>query len=128
MIALVYGHIPAGSSMKTLVHLVQLINQDRFQQYDYGMNKNIIKYQSLSPPKYEVANVKVKVIIYYVENDGGILGKNIEEFIKQLPNVVACHFIPEHNFNHMDYILSKNVRQLIYDNLIEDLKSTDDTV
>jgi lysosomal acid lipase/cholesteryl ester hydrolase len=38
------GHYPAGTSTKTLVHFAQLINSDKFNEYDYGPVRNMDIY------------------------------------------------------------------------------------
>lgn len=128
MLPAIFGHIAPRSSTKTAFHTAQLVNADHFQQFDYGRIKNWIHYKASVPPLYNLQNARARIIMYYVEDDGLVLGENVERLVKQLSNVVNAELIDERHFNHMDFIWSKNVRSLIYDNLIEDLELVDQFV
>lgn len=37
--------------------------------YDYGLTKNVLKYGSMFPPKYNLAAVTAPVYLHYSNND-----------------------------------------------------------
>lgn len=66
----VLGHVPAGTSTKTVIHYAQEIHHDgNFQQFDYGSNGNRIKYGQLTPPFYKLDKIKTPIYIMYANND-----------------------------------------------------------
>lgn len=117
---MISGHTPAGSSTKLLLHYIQIARGKRFQKFDYGKYDNLVKYNSTMPSEYNLSNVTAKTILYYVKNDGIVMGMNVEVLAKELPNVVAAHEIHRNQFNHLDYVWGIDVRTLIYDNIIGD--------
>ncbi|KAG8260641.1 hypothetical protein J6590_092470 [Homalodisca vitripennis] len=69
LLPMILGHVPAGASTKTLVHYAQEIKSNHFQQYDYGAERNIILYNSTTPPLYNLSKVSVPVSLHYGDND-----------------------------------------------------------
>lgn len=56
-------------SEKQVLHFLQLIDTDRFKQFDYGV-KNIEIYGTIIPPEYELNKVSSAVHIYHGGQDG----------------------------------------------------------
>ena len=53
------GHMPGGTSLKSVLHYVQSIKAGEFQLYDYGTNaKNQEKYGQSSPPTVEMGEIE----------------------------------------------------------------------
>lgn len=61
--------MPAGSSVKQLMHFAQEILSGHFRKYDYGIVGNLIKYGKLTPPDYALENVTAPVALFYSQND-----------------------------------------------------------
>lgn len=58
-----------GTSLKSVDHLTQGVLKNVFRQYDYGLIKNLFKYNSTTPPDYDLSKVQVTVGIFYGPND-----------------------------------------------------------
>lgn len=56
-------------SMKQLIHFAQIVESDRFQQFDYGKS-NKKHYGTSKPPEYDLAATTVPVTIFYGNKDG----------------------------------------------------------
>jgi gastric triacylglycerol lipase len=52
------GHDPAGTSLKNLLHWVQISYSGRFEMYDYGEQMNLKVYGSKLPPEFDLSNIK----------------------------------------------------------------------
>lgn len=124
MLPIIMGHIPAGSSSKQGIHFVQLVYANRFQQFDHGEIENLNRYNDTIPPEYNLRNVNVKVSLHYAKNDGVISAENVERLNRNLLNVVSTQVVQYDQFDHRDYIFSVNVREMLYDNIINDIKQT----
>merc|ERR1712243_402509 len=57
-------HMPAGTSMKNMVHIMQKGFSNKLQAFDYGALVNLIKYGSLSPPVYDLKKVTVPTVLF----------------------------------------------------------------
>ncbi|EGI69880.1 Lipase 1, partial [Acromyrmex echinatior] len=63
------SHNPAGTSIKMVLHLHQIVNSGKFCQYDYGRMKNLQIYNTSEPPDYNLANITTPFALFYAEND-----------------------------------------------------------
>lgn len=41
----------------------------------------------------------------------------VEELSKSLPNIILKYLVPVEDFNHLDYLLAYNAKQMIHDPL-----------
>lgn len=92
MIPVITTNTPAGAATKQMIHYAQGISSGNdaivvvcfsnkhllimpfnstghFRKYDYGLILNLIRYGSLSPPAYEIANIRAPVGLFYSAND-----------------------------------------------------------
>ncbi|XP_012529859.1 lipase 3 [Monomorium pharaonis] len=128
LIPVILGHAPASTSAKQLMHYAQLIktgrmiSPGRFQKYDYGLIGNKKLYDSLSPAKYDLSKVKVPVHLYYSENDWLSNVKDVEKLYSELSNPSGKTLIANKKFNHVDYIWAKDVKTLVYDQILGEMK------
>jgi lysosomal acid lipase/cholesteryl ester hydrolase len=51
------SHYPAGCSLKSLNHFLQIYRSKKFVNYDYGKEANMHIYKSLEPPEYNLDNI-----------------------------------------------------------------------
>lgn len=42
---------------------------DTFNQYDYGKFKNVLYYNSIVPPSYNISSIQVPITLFYGDND-----------------------------------------------------------
>ncbi|XP_057339984.1 lipase 3-like [Microplitis mediator] len=115
-------HYPQGTSLKTFLHYGQIFASRRFQQYDYGKMVNLIKYNDIKPPEYLLSRITTPVIIYYARDDRLVTKEDVDLLLKKIPTAIAKE-VPSDDFGHLDFIISKNTKSLIYDRVIEDLYS-----
>ncbi|XP_026810356.1 gastric triacylglycerol lipase-like [Rhopalosiphum maidis] len=118
LLPIILGHNPAGTSVKTLLHFAQEITTKNFQQFDFGIEKNFEVYNCSHPPKYNLSNVIAPIAFYYAKND--ILADPIDvvELYSRLPNRLGIHLIKFDQFNHVDFLYSKNVTDMVYQSVM----------
>ncbi|KAK9708416.1 alpha/beta hydrolase fold [Popillia japonica] len=114
----IFRYFPDGSSLKTAEHFIQIMSTGIFREYDYGTTGNRIMYGSDAPPKYNLSQVTAATSIYYGAGDIISTKADCEYLAKKLPNAMGLFKIPYHHFNHMDFMWATNVRQLLYDPLV----------
>ncbi|XP_043269207.1 uncharacterized protein [Venturia canescens] len=118
MLPAILGHVPAGSSVKQVVHYGQLIKAQKFQQYDHGWFGNWRKYKRLTPPHYDLSKIKVPISLHYSSNDMFVNPKDVDRLHKELGNPVGKFRVPHEKFCHLDFLWATDGRQLIYDKLV----------
>ncbi|GAB1867625.1 Lipase [Camponotus japonicus] len=119
LLPLIVGHFPAGNSFNTLVHYAQIFQSGKFRHYDYGRAKNILIYNSMEPPEYNLANITIPTALFYGPGD---LLDNImdaERLYRELPNVVDIYEVPWRKFNHADFLWAKDAPKLVYERVLK---------
>ncbi|XP_066601284.1 lipase 3-like [Prorops nasuta] len=114
----VLGHVPAGASIKQFVHYAQLINTGQFRQYDHGIIKNLVVYGHIQPPSYNLRSIKIPVSLHYSSNDWLANVLDVDKLYRQLGKPYGKFLVPHNKFNHLDFLWGNNVRELVYDKLV----------
>ncbi|KAE8750091.1 Lipase 3-like [Frankliniella occidentalis] len=117
------AHMPAGASVKTLIHYGQLIRSGTFRRYDYGLVRNLWHYGSTRPPAYNLDNVRVPVSLHYSDNDWVSGPRDVHALYDSLPNRNGRFRVKLPQFNHVDFLWGVDAPSLVYDTLTEILES-----
>lgn len=123
MIPVILGHTPAGAATKQLIHYGQEVKSGRFRHFDYGYFGNWNRYGRLTPPDYDLNNVRMPVAVYYAQSDWLASMKDVERLIDTLPNVVETYLVPHKSFNHIDFMWGIDAPTLVYNELVKKLRS-----
>ncbi|XP_023303354.2 lipase 3 [Lucilia cuprina] len=122
MLPVILGHAPAGAATKQMQHYGQLKRSGHFRQYDYGWIRNHWRYNSITPPDYNLANVKAKVALHYSINDWLATPEDVEKLHQRLPNVVGKFKVNYDEFNHLDFVWGINAQDLLYNKMLKLMK------
>lgn len=68
-VPLMLSHVPAGFSLKTATHFIQIMESTKFRQYDYGTNMNYKIYGDKNPPIYNLSKVSCPISLHYSTGD-----------------------------------------------------------
>ncbi|XP_045777365.1 lipase 3-like [Maniola jurtina] len=124
LIPVIVSHLPGGASIRQIKHFGQTVASHEFRKYDYGVDLNMKIYGQRQPPKYNMADVKVPVTLYYSEEDWLVHPKDVDRLQKELSDVRGAYKVPEKHFSHMDFQFSKKAPEVVYKWLIESIKKT----
>lgn len=119
---------PAGVSVRQVLHYVQAVRSHKFCQYDYGRFGNMMKYKAKVPPEYSLKSVKAPVYLYYGANDWLVSMRDVRKLKKSLPNVKFSYRLPYPNWNHIDFLWANNVKSVLYDVVIANMRKSDSEV
>ncbi|XP_058044314.1 lysosomal acid lipase/cholesteryl ester hydrolase-like isoform X3 [Ahaetulla prasina] len=115
------AHSPAGTSVQNLLHWKQLYNEKVFQAYDHGTKeKNMEKYNQVTPPVYKIEDIKIPVALWSGGNDLFVNIKDIQALLARLSNVIYHQHVPE--WQHLDYIWGLDAPEVMYKRIIEIMK------
>ncbi|GMH18153.1 hypothetical protein Nepgr_019994 [Nepenthes gracilis] len=114
---------PHPSSSKNLNHLFQMIRKGTFARYDYGIWKNLKKYGSLKPPAFDLTYVPKTLPIWmaYGGNDALADVMDVQHTLKELQCKPELLYVE--NYGHVDFLLSVQAKEDIYDHMIGFFKS-----
>lgn len=119
----ILSHTPAGTSTKTVLHFAQEIrDKGKFQQFDYGEEKNRIAYNQTTPPEYEVRKITLPIAVICSSND--LLNSLNDSMLLyvQLANPIEYYKVPMEEFNHLDFLWGINAPTLVYDKILTLMK------
>ncbi|XP_069680507.1 lipase 3-like [Periplaneta americana] len=119
----IMGHDPAGSSTMEFIHYGQEVTSGHFREYDYGALKNMVVYGQVTPPDYDLSKVTAPVFLHYSDNDWLAAVEDVDRLSKELGNLAGMVKVPDEDFNHMDYLWAVDAPTLVYNTVMEELKS-----
>lgn len=114
----IFHHLPAGASAMQIMHFGQWITTGRFGRFVYRQDDS-------SPPAYNLSRVTVPIAVYYAQGDYLTVVADVKKLIAELPNVINDYLVPHANFNHLDFVWAINAPRLVYDKVVQILKSRD---
>ncbi|KAF2365992.1 AB-hydrolase lipase domain [Trinorchestia longiramus] len=110
----ILAHTPAGTSLRTLLHFLQIGKADRFQDYDFGLFGNLRRYRQTSPPAFNLTKVTAPVAAFYSENDWLAPPADVQRTVSELGNVVIRHRVTDVHFSHLDFLWARDPVGLVY--------------
>lgn len=120
LMPVIFGHTPAGTSTKTVVHYAQEIHESgNFQQFDYGVSENQRRYGQVKPPSYELDNIRTPVALFYANNDWLAGPLDVANLFNRLTRTTIGMFkVPNDNFNHVDFLWGNDAPEVVYKQLL----------
>lgn len=64
--------------------------------------------------------------LYYSTNDELAEPIDVEKLYSKLPNTIDFYQIPDPTFNHLDFVVAKNARELLYNRIFEVMKKMEE--
>ncbi|KAH8320927.1 hypothetical protein KR067_012370 [Drosophila pandora] len=116
---------PAGCSVNQLFHYLQEYNSGYFRQFDYGKTRNKKEYSSKTPPEYNVEGIDVPTYLYYSDNDyfASLVDVDKLRYTMNPSALKSAYRLPEVKWNHIDFLWGLNVKEILYDRVINDIKN-----
>lgn len=116
------AHTPAGTSVHTVTHYLQLIKSGAFRQYDFGRLSNLAHYGSFMPPSYDLSHVTVPVGLFWSSADWLAAPQDVAKLQSLLPNVVVSREVEDDDFSHLDFVWASDAKELVYTHVLEFLE------
>ena len=101
-------HYPCGTSLKCLIHYVQIMKAKKFQYFDYGKNANFSIYHQKEPPEYDLKKIKdIPIMLITGEQDKLATPNGVSWLYNELKtNVIYFDIVP--NMGHISFICGKD--------------------
>ncbi|XP_061401978.1 lipase 3-like [Musca vetustissima] len=114
---------PGSCSSNQGIHYMQLSghNAGRFCQMDYGEKKNEKIYGQATPPDYKLDNIVAPTYLYSSNNDGLCNPQDVDTLVSKIKNLAGDYRVPDLSFNHLDFIVAKNMRRMVNEPVIKNI-------
>lgn len=99
-------------------HYAQGVVKNTFKKFDYGALKNLELYGSIIPPDYPVEKITIPMYIYYSDADWLGTTADITNFVSHLSQPAEMIKVAFDKFSHLDFYFAKDVKKLVYDNIL----------
>ncbi|KPJ03002.1 Lipase 1 [Papilio xuthus] len=106
-VRVLFGHFPAGTSVKNMAWYGQALNVDEFQNFDYGATGNLQQYGTSQPPVFNLSLVEVPVVVIHGRHDYLTSPADVEWVTSKLPNVLEQFYVEDPMWNHFDITYSQ---------------------
>ncbi|EDW76531.1 uncharacterized protein Dwil_GK15509 [Drosophila willistoni] len=115
-----YDNLLQGGSIREIKHLQQIWKSGDFIAYDYGPIENLQVYHNIEALGYNLSDISVPIILYFGQTDALATPEGVHAiYAKMLNSVRSVRRIASNKFNHLDFLLSSDVKTLVNDKLIE---------
>ncbi|SPP74295.1 lipase 3 [Drosophila guanche] len=116
---------PAGCSVNQIFHYLQEYNSGYFRQFDYGSSRNKKEYGSKTAPDYDVAGINVPTYLYYSDNDyfASLIDVDRLRYVMDPNSLRSAYRLPETKWNHLDFLWGLNVKEILYDRVLNDIRN-----
>ncbi|XP_022124722.2 lipase 3 [Pieris rapae] len=125
MLPVVFGHTPAGASVRQFAHYGQGISGNKFRRFDHGMTRNLLTYGRISAPDYDLSKITTPVFLHYSSNDPLAHVNDVDKLWSELKNPVGKFKVQENTFSHLDFMYGIDARALVYNRVISFLRVMD---
>lgn len=114
---------PAGTSTKNLVHFGQGIRSKVFGEYDYGKRGNQKAYGQDTPPQYDLAAIKVPIVLVTGGKDLLADPSDVDALIPSLAPGVVHQRIHTADYAHLDFTWANDAAQLVYPQILAAIRN-----
>lgn len=118
-----YEYLLQGGSPREIKHLQQIWKSGDFISYDFGTAENLQVYHSVEALSYNISQITVPIILYFGETDAIATPEGVHAiYARMLRSVKSVRRINSKKFNHLDFLISGDVKSLVNDKLIEHME------
>lgn len=122
MLPVILGHTPAGASTDQLVHYAQGIRSGNFRQFSFGAVTNLLRYGNINAPRYNLANIRAPMTLYYSLNDWLADPRDVRQLASGISSRHKVVQIQDPLFNHFDFLWAMNVNEQLNNKIIAIMK------
>ena len=107
-LAVYLKHYPCGTSLKCLIHFVQIIKAKKFIYYDYRKDANFAIYRQKNPPEYDLSVIKdFPIMLIAGEKDKLASPRDVLWLYEELKkNIIHFNIVPK--MGHLSFLVGKD--------------------
>ena len=111
------------TSIYTLLHYAQMVNQKSFAAYNWRVEEeNLARYQIIKPPDYVITEMEVPCALFWSERDNMASFADVKRLREELRNLKSVEKV---DLSHIDYLWGENAHEELYQKILTSLSSLD---
>ena len=111
------------TSIYTLLHYAQMVNQKSFAAYNWRVEEeNLARYQITKPPHYVITEMDVPCALFWSERDNMASSADVERLREELRNLQSVEKV---DLSHIDYLWGEQAHEELYQKILTSLSSLD---
>lgn len=114
----IVSHIGGTTSSYQIIHFSQFKKYHRLQMYDFGEEKNIEKYNSSTPPQYDIKRISAPIGLFSSLGDEFADPDDVEYAHQTLPNVATNYMVPSSCYTHTSFIYGYDSNKILYPKIV----------
>eukprot|EP00347_Sterkiella_histriomuscorum_P002574 403367625 len=116
------AHYPSGTSLKSILHFKQMMNNGIFEHYDYGSEENLKRYGSEAPPEIPLQNIQDFPIALFAGIEDKLANIDNVRWLKdELTRQGSCIQYEEHKIGHLAFLIPRELK--VYQSTLNLLKA-----
>ena len=102
------AHGQGGFSVRYLEQFIQNYLSNRFQQFDYGLSRNLETYGSEIPPLYDISAIQdIPIVLLSARYDEVCVPEDIDRVASEVSNSLVTH--NSYEFGHMGFYIGRDM-------------------
>nr|CAN67585.1 hypothetical protein VITISV_003883 [Vitis vinifera] len=112
-----------GQMILAMAFCLAVIRAGTFAKYDYGIWRNLKHYGQVNPPRFDLNSIPKSLPIWmgYGGSDALADLTDFNHTLTELPSEPELLYLE--NYGHIDFLLSVNAKEDVYDNMIRFFRS-----
>ena len=118
---------PSASPFKGILHFLQIgIDSSEknclVRRFNYGKQKNLLKYNTATPPSFNISSIAVPVRAYFGSEDKYYSMSDIQDFVKMMRNLPQFSYRVMDSWGHMSFAFGIDSMEF-YEDVNKDLNT-----
>ena len=107
-LAVYLKHYPCGTSLKSLIHFVQIIKAKKFIYYDYRKEANCAIYHQKKPPEYDLSVIKDFPIMLICGEKDKLASPSDVKWLNDVLKENIIYYKVQPNMGHLSFMCAKD--------------------
>jgi alpha-beta hydrolase superfamily lysophospholipase len=123
--AIFFGSFPAGTSERSILHLLDMVDKKKFCRWDYGKAGNLKNYGQEEPPQFAVEKIRdMPIALFWGKADLITCEEDanwLKELLKSQNSLLECK--DYENLGHLGVLMPNEEHAGIFKDLVELLQA-----
>ncbi|XP_075530271.1 gastric triacylglycerol lipase-like [Dermacentor variabilis] len=113
------AHMPAGTSIRNIIHYTQMYRAQNFIMYNYGFEENLIRYNQPEPYEYPLEHVFAPIALFTGAADRFADPNDVQSLRSRIGDAIVFDYeIPQDTFMHLDFVVGYDATVMLHEPMV----------